>query len=61
MAGAGYGRRSLSKQQSAAISILIGSKLRARTLAVQQGEVAIAVEALNRMIRVAKALSLRVT
>jgi len=40
---------------------LIGSKLRARSLAAQQGEVTIAVNALNRMIRVAKPLSVRVT
>jgi hypothetical protein len=38
----------------------LGSKLRARSSAAQQGEVAIAVETLNRMIRVAKPLSVRV-
>jgi hypothetical protein len=40
---------------------MIGSKLRARGMAAQQAEVAIAVEALNRMIRVAKPSSVRVT
>jgi hypothetical protein len=39
---------------------LIGSTLRARSLAAQQGEVAIAVRALNRMLEVAKPLSVRV-
>jgi hypothetical protein len=40
---------------------LIGPKLRARTLPTQQGEAAIAVAALNRMIRIARPLSLRRT
>ena len=40
---------------------LVGSTLRARNLAAQQGEVAIAVRALNRMIGIAKPLSVRVT
>jgi hypothetical protein len=38
----------------------IGPKLRARGLPAQQGEIAIGVEALNRMIRVAKPVSVRV-
>ena len=40
---------------------LIGAKLRTRTLSGQQGEAAIAVAALNRMIRVAKPVSVRRT
>ena len=39
---------------------LIGPRLRARTLANQQGEVALGVEVLNRMIRVAKPVSVRI-
>ena len=57
----GYGRRSLVETAIGRYKHLIGSKLRARSLAAQQGEVAIAVNALNRMIRVAKPLSVRVT
>ena len=57
----GYGRRSRVETAIGRYKHLIGSKLRARSLATQQGEVAIAVEALNRMIRVAKPLSVRVT
>jgi hypothetical protein len=56
----GYGRRSLVETAIGRYKHLIGSKLRARSLAAQQGEVAIAVEALNHMIRVAKPLSVRV-
>jgi Transposase DDE domain len=52
----GYGRRSLVETAIGRYKHLIGSKLRARSLAAQQGEVAIAVETLNRMIRVAKPL-----
>ena len=57
----GYGRRSLVETAIGRYKHLIGSKLRARSLAAQQGEVTIAVNALNRMIRVAKPLSVRVT
>ncbi|MDQ2736876.1 MAG: hypothetical protein M3Y55_18225 [Pseudomonadota bacterium] len=57
----GYGRRSLVETAIGRYKHLIGSKLRARSLTPQQGEVAIAVEALNRMIRVAKPSSVRVT
>jgi hypothetical protein len=39
---------------------IIGPKLRARLLPAQQGEVAVAAEVLNRMIRVAKPVSTRV-
>ncbi len=38
---------------------LIGPKLRARTLPGQQGEAAIAVAMLNRMIQTAKPVSMR--
>src|ERR1700693_1528138 len=57
----GYGRRNLVETAIGRYKHLIGTKLRARSLAAQQGEVAIAVKALNRMIRVAKPLSVRVT
>ena len=57
----GYGRRSLVETAIGRYKHLIGSKLRARSLAAQQGEVAIAVEALNRMTRLAKPFSVRVT
>ena len=57
----GYGRRSLAETAIGRYKHLIGSTLRARSLAAQQGEVAIAVRALNRMIDVAKPLSVRVT
>jgi hypothetical protein len=39
---------------------IIGQRLRARTLPAQRGEAAIAVRVLNRMIRVAKPISVRV-
>ena len=39
---------------------LIGSRLRARALANQQGEAALGVEVLNRMIRIAKPASVRI-
>jgi hypothetical protein len=57
----GYGRRSLVETAIGRYKHLIGSTLRARSLARQQGEVAIAVRALNWMIDVAKPLSVRVT
>ena len=57
----GYGRRSLVETAIGRYKHLIGSTLRARSLATQQGEVAIAVRALNRMINVGKPLSIRVT
>ena len=57
----GYGRRSLVETTIGRYKQMIGSKLRARGMAAQQAEVAIAVEALNRMIRVAKPSSVRVT
>jgi transposase len=57
----GYGRRSLVETAIGRYKHVIGSKLRARSLAAQQGEVATAVETLNRMIRIAKPLSVRAT
>jgi transposase len=55
-----YGRRSLAETAVGRYKALIGPKLRARGLAAQQGEASIAVVVLNRMIRVAKPLSIRV-
>ena len=57
----GYGRRNLVETAIGRYKHLIGSTLRARSLATQQGEVAMAVRALNRMINGAKPLSVRVT
>jgi transposase len=56
----GYGRRSLVETGIGRYKAAIGPRLRARTFGNQQGEVAIAVEALNRMIRAAKPHSVRV-
>ena len=56
----GYGRRSLIETAIGRYKSIIGSRLRARTFAAQQGKIAIAVEALNRMIRIAKPISVRV-
>jgi hypothetical protein len=55
----GYRRRSLIETAIGRYKSIIGSRPRAR-FAAQQGEVAIAVEALNRMIRIAKPISVRV-
>ncbi len=44
---------------AAAYKHLIGPKLRARSLPAQRGEVAIAIAALNTMIRTAKPVSVR--
>jgi hypothetical protein len=57
----GYGRRSLAETAVGRYKAIIGSKLRARILPAQQGEIAIAAEVLNHMIRVAKPASLRAT
>jgi hypothetical protein len=38
---------------------IIGPKLRARSMLAQQGEIAIAVEVLNHIIRVVKPISIR--
>ena len=56
----GYGRRSLAETAVGRYKGIIGPKLRARGLPAQQGEVAVAAEVLNRMIRVAKPVSTRV-
>ncbi len=56
----GYGRRSLAETSVGRYKAIIGPKLRARTLPTQQGEAALAAEVLNRMIRVAKPVSIRV-
>ena len=56
----GYGRRSLAETAVGRFKAIIGPRLRARTLPAQRGEAAIAVQVLNRMIRVAKPVSVRV-
>jgi transposase len=56
----GYGRRSLAETAAGRFKAIIGPRLRARGLPAQRGEAAIAVEVLNRMIRVAKPVSIRV-
>jgi Transposase DDE domain len=57
----GYGRRRLAETAVGRHKAMIGPKLRARSLPAQQGEVAVAAEGLNRMIRGAKPVSTRVT
>ena len=56
----GYGRRSLAETAVGRYKAIIGPKLRARSLPAQQGEAAIAIGVLNRMIRVTKPVSVRV-
>lgn len=56
----GYGRRSLAETAVGRYKAIVGPRLRARSLPAQRGEAAIAVRALNRMIQVAKPLSVRV-
>ncbi len=56
----GYGRRSLAETAVGRHEAIIGPKLRARSLPAQQGEAAMAAEVLNRMIRAAKPISVRV-
>ena len=55
----GYGRRNHAETAVGRYKGLIGPRLCARGLPAQQGEAAIAVEVLNRMIRVAKPVSVR--
>src|SRR5215218_7450406 len=55
----GYDRRNHAETAVGRYKGLIGPRLRARGLPAQQGEAAIAVEVLNRMIRVAKPVSVR--
>jgi hypothetical protein len=57
----GYGRRSLAETAVGRYKAIVGSKLRARILPVQRGEIAIAAEVLNHMIRVATPASIRAT
>jgi hypothetical protein len=54
-----YGRRNLVESTIGRYKHLIGPKLRARSLRSQQGEAAIAVATLNKMIRVAKPITVR--
>ena len=54
-----YGRRSLAETAIGRYKAIIGPKLRARILPAQRGETALAVEVLNRMVRVAKPASIR--
>jgi hypothetical protein len=55
----GYGRRSLAETAVGRYKMIIGPRPRARSLPAQQGEAAIAVAVLNRMIRTAKPVSVR--
>lgn len=55
----GYGRRSSVETAIGRYRHIISSKLRARSSDGQQGEVAIAVQVLNRMTRIAKPISAR--
>ena len=55
----GYGWRSLVETAIGRYKHLIGPKLRAHTLRGQQGEAALAVAVLNRMIRTAKPVAVR--
>jgi transposase len=56
----GYGRRNLVETTIGRYKHLIGPKLQARSLQNQQGEAAMAVAALNKMIRVAKPMTVRI-
>ena len=55
----GSGRRNHAETAIGRRKHLIGPKLRARTLPCQKGEAAVAVTALNRMIPIAKPISVR--
>ena len=55
----GYGRRNAAETTMARYKHLIGPRLRARSAAAQAGEVALAVQVLNRMIREAKPVTIR--
>ncbi len=50
----GYGRRSIVETTIGRYKHIIGPKVRARSTTAQKGEVAIAICALNQMIRIAK-------
>ena len=56
----GYGKRSLAGTAIGCYKHLLGPRLHARTLPSQQGEGAIAVAALNRMIQVARPIAIHV-
>ena len=55
----GYGKRNHVETTMGRYKHLIGPKLRARSRSAQHGEVALAVQVLNRMIREAKPVSIR--
>jgi len=55
----GYGRRNAVEATIARYKGLIGSKLRARRRDAQAGEVALAVQVLNRMTREANLVTVR--
>ena len=57
----GYGMRNHAETTMSRYKHLIGPRLRARTWSGQQGEVTLAVHVLNRMIRAAKPVSVRVS
>ena len=54
------GQRSLAETAVGRYKGLIGPRLRARSLVGQQGEIALGAEVLNRMIRIAKPISVRI-
>jgi hypothetical protein len=54
-----YGRRSLVETAIGRYKHIIGPRLRVRSAGDQQGEVAIAMQILNRMIHIAKPISVR--
>ncbi len=56
----GYGRRNQAETAMARYKHLIGLKLRGRSLPGQLGKAVIAISALNKMIRTAKLISVRV-
>lgn len=56
----GYGRRNLVETAIGRYKVLIGPRLRSRNWRAQRSETVIGVEALNRMIRIAKPVSARV-
>ena len=56
----GYGQRSLAETAIGRYQAPIGPRLRARSVANQQGEIALGAKVLNRMIRVGKPVSVRI-
>ena len=54
----GYGRRNAAETTMARYERLIGPRLRTRSAAAQAGEVALAVQVLNRMIQQAKPVTI---